>query len=101
MLEVSRSVCSRQKIDQTEVSIAEYAKFVSATGYVTKAEQLAAWHESGWVKIGLKLRQLGIPSDPKDWLYISRLMRPNFFVNGKQALADTARVDPLVTLKAR
>ena len=38
------------KIDQTEVSIAEFAKFVAVTGYITKAEQTGGMvYEAGWV----------------------------------------------------
>ena len=36
------------KIDQTEVSIAEFSRFVAATGYITKAEQTGGMvYESG------------------------------------------------------
>ena len=57
------------KIDQTEVSIAEFAKFVAATGYITKAEQTGGMvYEAGWVtKPDWNWRQpYGVPSDPQE-----------------------------------
>ena len=57
------------KIDQTEVSIAEFAKFVTATGYITKAEQTGGVvYEAGWVtKPDWNWRQpYGVPSDPQE-----------------------------------
>jgi len=39
-----------EKIDATEVSIAEFAKFIDATGYVTQGEQKGGMvYEAGWV----------------------------------------------------
>ncbi len=58
-----------EKIDQTEVSIAEFAQFVAATGYITKAEQTGGMvYESGWVtKPDWNWRQpYGVPSDPQE-----------------------------------
>ena len=57
------------KIDQTEVSIAEFAKFVAVTGYITKAEQTGGMvYEAGWVtKPDWNWRQpYGVPSDPQE-----------------------------------
>ena len=58
-----------EKIDQTEVYIAEFAKFVAVTGYITQAEHTGGMvYESGWVtKPDWNLRQLnGVPRDPKE-----------------------------------
>ena len=51
MLAVSPALAQAgEKIDQTEVSIAEFAKFVKATGFVTMAEKTGGLvYESGWV----------------------------------------------------
>ena len=55
------------KIDLTEVSMAEFAKFVAAIVYITKAELIGAVvYESGWVtKLDWSCRQpYGVPNDP-------------------------------------
>ena len=57
------------KIDQTEVSIAEFAKFVAATGYITKAEQTGGMvYEAGWLtKPNWNWRQpYGVHGDPQE-----------------------------------
>ena len=58
-----------RKIDLTEVSIAEFAKFVSATGYVMKAEQTGgmACKSGGVIKLHWNWRQPdGVQSDPEE-----------------------------------
>ena len=77
-----------EKIDQTEVSIAEFSQFVAATGYITKAEQNGGMvYESGWVtKPNWNWRQpYGVPSDPQEPAVHITFDEAEIFVNGEES----------------
>ena len=75
-----------EKIDQTEVSIAEFVQFVAATGYITKAEQTGGMvYESGWVTKPDRnwTQPYGVPSDPQEPAIHITFTRLKIFVNGE------------------